>query len=149
LAFNHNDNLYESILGDLEKIIKIETETQLEEIIKKCEYLYKKIVGQIVYDEGEYPTVYYRTRQLYDSITTEIVDNKIHIFHDERKLHYMSVGDRYNVTQQVPYWVNYGHDGLFGYYEGRRFLERAKTLIERETGLQVEIDAPKPPNYKR
>jgi hypothetical protein len=149
LAFEHNEEVYNSILGDLDKIVKIETESYLEDLIKKCEYLYKKIVGQVVYDDGEYPKVYYRTRQLYDSITTKIIDGKIHIYHDVTKMHYTNYNDKYNVTEQVPYWVNYGHGGLFGYYKERKFLEMAKSLIEKETGLDVEINAPKPPNFRR
>jgi hypothetical protein len=132
----------------MEEMAKEEIEDELKSVEQRCVYLYKKALIDRVYSvlninaSDDYH--YFRTRKLIDSVRSRYENGVITIYHDLDSIEYLNYNRTIVVTEQVPYWVNYGHGGIWDYQE-RKFLELAKEYIENELGVTVQIVNPEPP----
>jgi hypothetical protein len=123
----------------------------MESIKNKVVNLYKLAIATTVYSIPENENGYHRTYQLINSVKGDIVDGTLYVYHDLKGMgmHYYSyLYDDIETTEQVPYWVNYGHGGLW-LYGRRNFLEVARDVVRQEFGVEVVImnDEPKWINF--
>lgn len=143
----NNDKYIQSIVTAYNKNIS-------EEISKKALDMLKSAIRDEVYSrrEGRY---YSRTMQLINDIDIEYNARQgtIFLYHNPQSVGgYKSWNKKFQssqwqkyITAHVPFWINYGH-GIYdpsgryvGYYRATSYMQRAKTLIEAELGVTVEI----------
>jgi hypothetical protein len=124
--------------------------------IKNIEKRVKEIlideINKSVYMAYPNPKEYVRTRQLINNVRTEIKGDILYAYINTGNMYYYSVVSGEDVSDLVPYWVNYGHhrqisnpipmydDYPAGQNGGRQFIEKAIQRIKDELGIEeVEI----------
>lgn len=118
----------------------------LKSIQKRCVEILQEEIYTSLYTSYE-PTSYQRTFQLLENIISEIdmTDGSIYVRLDTDNSVYYSAVDDSSQTDNVPFYVNYGHkDGTginnkYHNYEGRHFVEKAAKRIKKELGIRVKI----------
>lgn len=123
-----------------------ELKKYLNQIKQRVIELYRQAIEETIYNAHS-PTQYKRTYQMLNSIAVKFENDKLIIYTDTANMSYYSAVDGRDATELVPWMLEQtGHmDGtgivnLYHYYPERRFLERAKELIQNEfPDLQIEI----------
>jgi hypothetical protein len=139
---------------DISNELEKEFEKYLKSIEQKCRQILEECILDVYmsYD----PVQYIRTEQLLNSVNTKIEKNKLYVFIDTSIMRYYSAVDGRNVTEAVPYWINYGHhreiegpipmyDDYPDEFQGNFFIEVAAKRIKEELGVEVKIIRDKPP----
>lgn len=91
---------------------------------------------------------YQRTFQLIKAISYHVENSTLYMYVDTSKLKYVSNVNGSDVSDYVPLFVDKAHNdstnffNQYHHYEERNFLEKAKELIERKLGMEVEIVVP-------
>lgn len=135
----------DSIIG-FESLIMEQFALYISQAEDVCKQLYIETLDRTVYSRPENPLIYHRNNYLKNSVVAKYEDGCIYVYHDITQLKYVSlVYEDLKVGEQVPYWLNYGHNGIFGHYEQQNFLEQAQQLISTTLGIEVEIMNEEPP----
>jgi hypothetical protein len=141
--------------------------SQLENIADDIEEILQDAIQTNVYDYYK-PSWYERTNSLKDSIRSEVKNVNgiptLYVYIDTDLLNYNSAYDSKNVSTEVPFWIESGHNARnylptnsngeqfyneFHAYEGRRYLEEAYEEINRKygsMGLNINIINDNPSN---
>lgn len=126
--------------------IQNEFKIYLRSIQKRCVEILQEEIYKSVYLKYD-PIEYERTYQLLQNIISEIdlKDSAIYIRLDTDNSVYTSAVDGSPQTENVPFFLNYGHtdgtgiDNMYHNYPARRFMEKAARRIRKEFGIRVAI----------
>lgn len=135
---------------EIEKEVMEESRNYIQSIINDIMLIFLQAITLAVYRYenagANFPTVYRRKYQLLLSSLNYIMDdNNLYVFIDASALNYHSNVTGEDVSEHVPYWVEDGHHDDTGIqnqyhnYEGRKYLELARDMIEAKYGIVVQI----------
>ena len=122
-----------------EKYIIFEMEKEIAKITHAAEKLLKKNVQSELYDNFK-PSVYKRTNELKNSITSKIDINEGVVFFDEQKINHTSVVNDEPVGKFTPKWTDMGHhdstriDNKFHNYPEKNYVDRTIKELEQKYG---------------
>lgn len=124
-----------------------EIKKEIDNIIRQCKKIIEKCIDKYVVNYYS-PEQYMRTKQIKECWKVDINNDAIELMFDFSKMKYHTNSIvQENITELVPYWVNYGHYNInasyprnqYDMYEGRYFLEAIKEEIENQLGIECNL----------
>lgn len=139
-------------MDDLEAQLQIQTNEYLQYIQGRIKELFRNAIQIGIYDYYE-PNIYHRYFTFLNSVKThlDLATGTIYVYVDLNEgSNYYSAVDGSSQFENIAHWIESGHsdgigDASKGYnqyhqFEGRRYLEKAKQLINAEfPEFQIEI----------